>query len=181
MKLLVLQRSHITQRNSSSTLAPIVPQPYPLNPHYTIHHHLEMDPNKRHLLVLMDPLQPIPSTSSPKADMVSLAMRKSTVSPLLLPFSGSEAKLAPGSILFSLLGIAGPPRLVPPVDATLLPSQSSRAAPERPTLLPLVLELDHLLKSGSLPVYQLLHSSDRPIFRKSMLDDEKSRLKRRRL
>lgn len=96
LKLTLLQRSYMNSRNSSATNYPqtsIVPQPYPLNPHYTIHphnpreavqfnnagasgtningSHLRDRPSERHLSVLMDPLQvPVPSRHNSKTGLL---------------------------------------------------------------------------------------------------------------
>lgn len=90
LKSSLLQRSSITLRNSSSANAQqnIVPQPYPLNPHYTIHHpHLKMDPHERHLSVLMDPLQvPVPSRHNLRSILLPLEQQQQQQGPLLTSF-----------------------------------------------------------------------------------------------
>ena len=83
LKLSLLQRSYVNSRNSSSANSQnqsIVPQPYPLNPHYTIHSHphevtlnhvKDSKPNERHLSILMDPLQvPTPSRHNSKTSLL---------------------------------------------------------------------------------------------------------------
>ncbi|KAG7661591.1 SFL1 [[Candida] subhashii] len=64
----VSQSFATNSRNPSNSSIQIIPQPYPLNPHYTIYDRAseENDPTKRNLSVY-DPLQPIPSRHNSRA------------------------------------------------------------------------------------------------------------------
>jgi hypothetical protein len=167
LKSALLQRS---SRQSLATNPPplVVPQPYPLNPHYSIHAHeapharLHEGP-ERHPSVL-DPLQ--------------VLQQPNGVNSCPSSFSGPlTAGSAPPLLAVTSAGS------VPPAKAKQYPFPIMGEALEaRPAAqqLPSVSELDQSLKSGNLPMYSLL-TLERPMMRKVRSDEEEARHKRSRM